>query len=588
MREVNRWAARAAPLWERADQSVDGQRLARWRDVLGSSELWDRRMRSARHIRTSNADWVRTLRAVLREDHSGEEDACGIPFGHAFAPFLRYARRRFATETGRARAVLAPTARTTLETELLEHLGLIASLALGRVYYDFRFTHAPISAFEDAWTRQPHSTIIYRQFVAYLLDKGWRDVFEMYPVLARLTAQSVEQWIENSSRLCGRLAADRSRLQTRFGLREFPVVAVKTGLSDRHKHGQSVASLTFADGQQLMYKPRSVRPEMVFNSVLGWINRRGLSLKLKTVRALDRGTYGWVEFVPHRECEHVREVARFYERAGALLAVLHALGVSDIHYENLIACGEHPVVVDLETLLGERTGSVLGTGVLPRKSTARESDADASALGAAEVQDAGLRFPMWRHSNTDQMTLVEGAPRETEQHRVRLNGKLGVATDYVRELKAGFRNAYGCLLEHRKQLQSHPMMKRFDRLELRILLRDSATYGRMHLHLLYPEYLEDGLDRSIELEWLARPLCIRSKPSPGRVAVYEQERAAMERLDLPLFTTKTWRAMRHDPSTLEAKAFGGSRGAKALRRRLARLSDRDCRNQLTSITRSLK
>jgi hypothetical protein len=46
--------------------------------------------------------------------------------------------------------------------------------------------------------------------------------------------------------------------------------------------------------------------------------------------------------------------------------------------------------------------------------------------------------------------------------------------------------------------------------------------------------------------------------------------------------------MRHDPSTLEAKAFGGSRGAKALRRRLARLSDRDCRNQLTSITRSLK
>lgn len=87
---------------------------------------------------------------------------------------------------------------------------------------------------------------------------------------------------------------------------------------------------------------------------------------------------------------------------------------------------------------------------------------------------------------------------------------------------------------------------------------------------------------------MARPLCIRSKSSPGRVAVYEQERAAMERLDLPLFTTKTWRAMRHDPSTLEAKAFGGSRGAKALRRRLARLSDRDCRNQLTSITRSLK
>jgi hypothetical protein len=93
----------------------------------------------------------------------------------------------------------------------------------GTGYYDFRFTHAPISAFEDAWTRQPHSTIIYRQFVAYLLDKGWRDVFEMYPVLARLTAQSVEQWIENSSRLCGRLAADRT-VDKLFSLGGFPVV----------------------------------------------------------------------------------------------------------------------------------------------------------------------------------------------------------------------------------------------------------------------------------------------------------------------------------------------------------------------------
>ena len=389
-------------------------------------------------------------------------------------------------------------------------------------------------------------------------------------MLARLMAQSVEQWIENSSRLCGRLAADRFSAANAFRPARVSSCCCEAGDSriGTSRYGQSVTeSLTFADGQQLMYKPRSVRPEMVFNSVLGWINRRGVSLQTQNgPEHLDRSSYGWMEFMSRTASASTRarspDLLRASRGASGGVArawsVRHSLRKSDRMWRTPGRGGSR------DAAGRNRTGSVLGTGVLPRNLDGQESDLDASALGAAQVQDAGLRFPMWRHSNTDQMTLVEGAPRETEQHRVRLNGKLGVAADYVRELKAGFRNAYGCLLEHRKQLQSHPMMKRFDRLELRILLRDSATYGRMHLHLLYPEYLEDGIDRSIELEWLARPLCIRSKLSPGRVAVYEQERAAMERLDLPLFTTKTWRAMRHDPTTLEAKAFPLGRGSKGV------------------------
>jgi lantibiotic modifying enzyme len=132
------------------------------------------------------------------------------------------------------------------------------------------------------------------------------------------------------------------------------------------------------------------------------------------------------------------------------------------------------------------------------------------------------------------------------------------------------------------------VLERFNRLELRVLLRDSATYGRLHLHLLHPEFLEDGLDRSIELEWLARPLCIRARPSQGRVRVYERERVAMERLDLPHFDTTAWREMRHDPQTEEAKAFGGKRDARIVRRRLAALSPEACRRQLALIVRSVR
>ena len=110
----------------------------------------------------------------------------------------------------------------------------------------------------------------------------------------------------------------------------------------------------------------------------------------------------------------------------------------------------------------------------------------------------------------------------------------------------------------------------------------------MHLHLLHPELLEDALDRSVELEWLARPLCIRTNPSRGRVNVYEHERTAIERLDLPRFNTSAWRAMGHSPATEEAKVFGGKRRTRLLRQRLAALSLAACRNQLALVTRSVR
>jgi len=552
-------------------------------------------MRSARRTPARHNDWTRALRTILtnrpaRSAHARPLDDSShvnrVPFGPAFVPFIRYARRQLTARAGAARAVLSPGARLDLERELLEHLGLIASLALGRRFYDFRFARAPLSAFEDVWAQQARSTAIYEQFIDQLLGGGWRNVFERYPVLARLMVQSVEQFAHNSARLCRRLAADLPRLRKRFGALAMPVSRLSAGLSDRHNHGQSVVRVTFANRAQLVYKPRSVKPEIFFNRVLQWLNRRDLTLKLRTLDALDRGAYGWMEFVPQHDCEDASEVSAFYRRAGSLLAVLHACGVSDIHYENLIASGAHPVVVDLETLLAERRGTVLDTGFLPRPPSAKEHAADASALGASVVQDSGLRFPMWQHLNTDQMMLVDGAPQESEQHRVRLQGALVNAADHVHELKAGFRDAYACLLAHRLALAANPLLNTLDTLELRILVRDSATYGQMQLHLLYPEHLEDGATRSIELEWLARPLCIRAMPSRGRVAVYDHERQAMERLDLPLFTTKTWRAMRHDPSTQEARAFGTPRDSSALKRRLASLSERDCRRQLAAITRA--
>jgi lantibiotic modifying enzyme len=204
-----------------------------------------------------------------------------------------------------------------------------------------------------------------------------------------------------------------------------------------------------------------------------------------------------------------------------------------------------------------------------------------------------MRHPVWIDVGTDRMRLGRGGLVESDAHRVRLHGRHPPARQYLPSVRTGFRAAYFAIHRKRRQLASDlKLLRHFDALELRVLLRDSATYARLHLHLLHPEFLEDGLDRSIELEWLARPLSVVANSRAGRslearARVYEHEWRAMEQLDVPHFGTSAWRRLSGGHRD-EQLPFSGKRDAGVLRRRLASLSRSDCRRQLATIARSLR
>jgi lantibiotic modifying enzyme len=84
-----------------------------------------------------------------------------------------------------------------------------------------------------------------------------------------------------------------------------------------------------------------------------------------------RPDYGWVAYVQHRPCPDLPAARRYYQRAGAVLALLTALEASDFHYENVIASGEHPVPVDLEGLLHPRPRWLDTNGRRSRSQTRR-------------------------------------------------------------------------------------------------------------------------------------------------------------------------------------------------------------------------
>jgi type 2 lantibiotic biosynthesis protein LanM len=582
------------------------RQIAAWREVLGSDELLARRLLASRlseprglRARASVEREVPLWATALVEILDSVSQPCppkpndGFPFQDAFTGFTNFALRRLLEEP--ASAALSPTALSALERDLICHLSFLANLTLGREFYSFRLDRVPLSAFESIWTDQERGAEIYSTFVEHLRNGGWHDLLSRFPVLARLLAQSTLLWVQAAENLCRRFRDDFNLLRRYFSWKAVTwhgaIAAVSPGLSDRHFGGQTVCECVLSTGERVIYKPRPLPGESDFYLFVEWLNEHGFPLELKAMRVLDQKSHGWMEAAAATPCGSPEQVERFYYRFGAMLAVLHALGATDIHCENVIASGEHPIIADLEMLLclspAEARGrrpSVIYTGVLPRG-----RGTDASAVGAESILDSGLRFPEWKYPNSDRMMLTRSSRQEKTHHRVCIHDEFPPIVEHMQNFRRGFRRAYVFLMNIRgKILADRVLLANFDSEPRRVLVRDSATYASIHLHLLHPEYMEEGLARSIEIEWLARPVCASVRPSMSRFLVYEHERRQMEMLDIPHFDTAAWRRFGHAKGSPEMLIQGGSRDSKALRNRLNSFSPEDCRYQLQVINRSIR
>jgi lantibiotic modifying enzyme len=158
------------------------------------------------------------------------------------------------------------------------------------------------------------------------------------------------------------------------------------------------------------YKPRALDIEEHFQRLLEWLNERGDHPPFKALRILNQGAYGWVEFIAAEGCTSEEGVRRFFERQGGYLALLYSLEATDFHFENLIASGEHPVLVDLEALFHPIMGfegtaqsptaasdvinhSVLRVGILPRRRWINE-ESDGVDLAASEERRDSYRLAL--------------------------------------------------------------------------------------------------------------------------------------------------------------------------------------------------
>lgn len=425
-----------------------------------------------------------------------------------------------------------------------------------------------------------------------------------YPVLARQLVVRGGHWLASSTAFLRHLTDDWPAIRTWVDCNsERPTLTgVQTSVGDSHRGGRSVVVASFATGKRIVYKPRSLAVDAHFQELLSWIGARVSGPTSRRLEVVDCGTHGWMEFVAPADCESLDGVGRFYERLGAHLALVHLLNGSDFHCENVIAAGEHPVLVDLEALFHGRVRadsrtlhgvaaevwdtSVLRTGLLPTPMRWVDDDEplDRSGIGAPQGQLTPLAVLCPEGVGTDEMQLVR--KRVVIRPSTHLPTVAGRGTGHVdvEAVVEGFRSVYRAIRCHRDELMAADgPLARFSGDDVRLVLRHTLVYSRLLSESFHPDVLRDALDRDhlFDLLWADVP----ESPHLGRIVA--DECRDLWNGDIPLFRAQVGSRDVETSSGRIVADFLPEPTDAPVRRRLREMSDDDLERQTWLIRAAL-
>lgn len=365
----------------------------------------------------------------------------------------------------------------------------------------------------------------------YLSDMEYRNsIFRTYPELDQMCRDQAEKQVAFVLEMFYRLQKDKEKIETKIlgGQTFYTVKEVRTGKGDLHCGGRSVVELRLDIGIVVYYKPHPVVSDIIFYKFMDEIED-GEAGYGNLYRCLDCIDYGWIRGIEHQECSLEEQIHNFYKRIGRMAGVCDLLGSHDLHYQNLIACGEYPVLVDLENIfrtdeekfrIGEDTElkySILDSNLFPISMRERRFCAVTGGNGGKGCyQVPGL------HVDEEGISVTYGRPY---MERGMNYPKRGIsAAEYLPDIREGYDHAWRCIL-HMTDVELK-----------KILPGNIFSRYLVHSTQLYHSILEASLHPSLMMEPEEREAFIRKVCPDGNLLNYEVKDLLMG--DIPYFYRK--------------------------------------------------
>lgn len=391
----------------------------------------------------------------------------------------------------------------------------------------------------------------YQDYVFHYLMKPEYliELFKTYSEWEKNLWKTIKFFVRNISDILEHLSQDKKDLNALLfqGNPFNKIKAVFGSGSDTHCKNKMVYRVELDNGEVLYYKPRANEGLKFYNELYDRISI-ACGLPVSFPSFLIGGNYTWERETGYRECESTEQVKNYFRRLGIILCICQLCHTSDMHYENMIADGEFPVLIDHETLIqipnmgnDAETGtmdtvlamSVLTIGLLPFFSmNTKGMRADFSGLSGDGGQVLRFKVPVIENPGKSNMGISYAFAKTREQkNRVRFKGEPVEPSEYTEQISEGFQMAYTYILENKTEMCKS--LQNVSEAKFRHLFRNTQEY-QMILDLSYhPEFMKEAGKRE---DFLREALSIPA--FKDRSWILEQEIQDMLNGDIPYFQFK--------------------------------------------------
>jgi len=570
--------------WDQTLGSIYGTRLDKrlaWDGIESREQLLSilADMDTDRHdelVKRRFCDCINTIQQTL-SDSVPHEDIwlqCGenlraklqsIPFIDVFLPLVLAEYEHLVAELNQEhqQQIHPISFAESLALDLGQSICLESCQILYQHFNQERSVDTLIQAHQDGRSNQgKYPAQIYNEYCQRCRN-NMSLILEAYPVLATHLAISLENWRRNSRIVIDRIREDWREICDVFNIDHGALVTgIRFGEGDHHAAGQSVAILDLlSEGklQNLLYKPRNMAIDLALNQCIDLANSDDIPGRLRGVRSMNKHTHGYCEYIDHKACESDLQLREFYRNFGRLAALLHCLGATDCHYENIIASAVDPVLVDAETLFeplfaSDLKGDVLYPGTKSRErvdksimrtmliprwfyATKNFHANELTALGVFNVDQEVVKIAGWLAVNSDGMM-----PGQVERPaKVPNSLPVGVGAgnplpEYGDAFIAGFRTQIESIAKNKALwLSDHGgILAAFRGIPRRLVFRATSVYGALLDQARSPKSCQSMLHCSMVYESMARAF-VNQPDRPANWPLFHDECDQMAHGDIPFF-----------------------------------------------------
>ena len=305
----------------------------------------------------------------------------------------------------------------------------------------------------------------------FLSDKNYyKRLNEKYPELFKVVLNEYKKNFNYIIEILNHFHQDKKNLRSLIGDAD-KIITIDLGKGDSHNNGRSVAKLKLNNGIVIYYKPRNSRVDNLYHDMICLYNESvDEKSRIKTLETVSIDEHGWTKDVEFSEVKNNDEIESFYYKLGIQLAYLYVTNAIDFHAENLIANGDNPVLIDLESLFGIKqvyskeiknakdisikylSNTVSSTGLLPFKFGSNEKS-DVSGIGNSEKRESFIKVPKIKNEKTSNLKIEKEyiTLSKSNNHPEYKGSPIDEKMYYTFVIK-GFEKGYDFLRENKKEL----------------------------------------------------------------------------------------------------------------------------------------